>query len=213
MTEHPILFSAPMVRAILDGSKTQTRRIVKPHPIAKPFQIQGEATGDWFTENPPHLRRDKMFAQRFRCPYGLAGDRLWVREAWLDAWAQNLPHTSVQYHYRADLGNEHYRYRWSPSIHMPRAASRISLAVTEVRVQRLQDISEEDAKAEGIVPVTAPNGHITYQVPGELAGQTPQRAFKVLWEGINGNASWAANPWVWAISFRVEKSAEMEAAA
>jgi len=193
MKERQILFSAPMVRAILDGSKTQTRRIVK--------------TGKWEHENSEY---GVSFGN---CPYGEPGDRLWVRETWnkFDAWEG--------YFYAADdhpfgIGEaddpdhiEQHDIRWKPSIHMPRAASRITLEVTGVRVERLQDISEADARAEGVEPVVVGEGWRRYCDSGsEEVGVPPcadaRHSFQSLWEQINGAGSWAANPWVWVVEFQ-----------
>ncbi len=171
MKERPILFSGPMVRAILEGRKTQTRRVIKHQE-----SVLSEAG--------------------FLLPCA-KGDRLWVREAWLDAWAQNLPATSVQYHYRADPGNEHYSYKWRPSIHMPREACRLLLFVTDVRVQRLQSIDIADAIQEGALPMTMDDeGKFYMSIGGDY-----RTGFAGLWIHINGAARWEANPWVAAITF------------
>ena len=152
--ERPILFSAPMVRAILEGRKTQTRRVVKPQPHHGPVgEMVCLGGADWAMD-------DGDLSGQFRCPYGVPGDRLWVREA----WAPNEG-SAGGYIYRADVGEgssgfyqadlkigewTHIAPRWRSSIHMPRWASRITLRITDVRVERLQDISEADAIAEGL---------------------------------------------------------------
>ena len=136
MTERPILFSGPMVRAILEGRKTMTRRVIKLQPTGAAdvqYRVAAAVT-------MPVSGRQQV------CPYGRVGDHLWVRETWAPhAW----PPTGPSYQYAAD---DQYPApeRWRPSIHMPRAASRITLEVLNVRVERLHDISEEDAKAEGV---------------------------------------------------------------
>jgi len=184
MTERPILFSAPMVRAILAGTKTQTRRVVKPAHKAWMDQPVTHQLGEW----------DKR-----PLPYGKPGDRLWVRETW-QAVSGNDRARHIMTHPRPDRGWLEYAatpradepaYKWRPSIHMPRWASRIMLEVTGVRVERLQDISEADAMAEG---VTA----------GKYTGldRAYARAYSDLWEQINGPGSWDANPWVWVIEFK-----------
>jgi hypothetical protein len=194
--ERPILMSAPMVRAILAGTKTQTRRVVKLQPpavvqsIYRPFPAepnnwQGYGFGSihWYG----------------RCPYGVAGDRLWVRETWAvphrydHLGPSNIPTKGVPVHYAAteDRGG----LRWRPSIHMCRFASRITLEITDVRVERLQEISEADAIAEGCV-----GGHGASK--GYAYNATPHEHYRALWESINGPGSWDLNPWVWAISFR-----------
>lgn len=198
MKERPILFSAPMVRAILAGRKTQTRRIVKPQPSVI-HRLYRDAS---ILTNLLFRRKD----QTIRSPYGTIGDRLWVRETW--AIHQCADSESERVHYRADCATgaepccpydgERIK-KWRPSIFMPRWASRITLEITEVRVQRLQAISEEDAAAEG---VSSPMPFKWRK--DEWQNETPNIArFAALWESINGAASWAANPWVWAITFKM----------
>lgn len=184
MKERPVIFNSEMVRAILSGRKTQTRRIAK-------------------ADNSNHL---------LGCPFGQVGDRLWVREAYqgplfnFDQMETYLEDTSKFERpefceYRADGGRtpEYYdaddnlRHGWKPSIHMPRWASRITLEITAVRVERLNDISEEDARAEGV----APSQHII--TPPEALYRV---GFLKLWQSIYGEESWRANPWVWVIEFR-----------
>lgn len=205
--ERPILFSAPMVRAILDGHKTQTRRIVKSPWKNRPIVYLPDADPmlkEWFADsaNPadPHcwgiehvVDLDPMLLDEMDCPYGKPGDGLWVRETFAHGRIDKLPHP-IKYradHPEADTVPDQYGRAWTPSIHMPRWASRIDLLITAVRVERLQDISEADAKAEGM---TFPDG-MAY-------GNNPQDAFRGLWSKINGPESWDANPWVWAITFK-----------
>lgn len=205
MKERPILFSGAMVRAILAGTKTQTRRI--------------ERDGDTIAKLPyPNVC----------CPYGALGDRLWVRETWR-SWRSTCaeddaddehecgPHCDQTYVAYQATPRDGYRPKpdharityldestplernqrllgpWKPSIHMPRAFSRIDLEVVSVRVERLQDITEEDARAEG-VPLVMPIG----------CNSSEYRAsFRALWAAINGDrAPWASNPWVWRVEFR-----------
>ncbi|MBY0438575.1 MAG: hypothetical protein K2W80_10315 [Burkholderiales bacterium] len=202
--ERPIIFSAPMVRAILNGSKTQTRRIVKPQPVIR----DGEPVWPIGTKRP----RGRGFED---CPYGQPGDRLWVREThgvadrWLHDCETNPPRCIA---YRADLSARNFDppyvpntaswgwagMKWRPSIHMPRWASRITLEVTGVRVERLQDISEADAIAEGVVQ--APYGWWS-GFPGS-SSPTAKGAYALLWDSINGPGSWDANPWVWVVEFK-----------
>ena len=160
MKERPILFSGPMVRAILNGTKTQTRRVMRP----------GE-------------RVEKMILNK--SPYGIPGDRLWVRETWTGA---DDPAHKHAVHYRADGERA---CRWRPSILMPRWASRITLEVTGIRIERLCDITERDALAEGCVG----DGHVTVDA---------RAAFKLLWGSLNAKRGygWDANPWVWVIHFK-----------
>lgn len=196
MKERPILFSAPMVRAILAGTKTQTRRVVKPQPR----RVDG---GVPFGDGPAWAHAEPGSAM-IRCPYGQRGDRLWVRETWApeqyDADATTIAQIEASVRmpaYAADFSGQP-AYKWRPSIHMPRWASRITLEVTGVRVERLQDISEADAIAEGIV--RAPYGWWS----GREGSSSPTAigAYALLWEQINGPGSWDANPWVWVVEFR-----------
>lgn len=225
--ERPILMSAPMVRASLDGRKWQTRRVVKPQPACNVAGMyadrynEGDEWAYWLPDN-------RMDAPRtFRCPYGVPGDRLWVRETWgfdstvradfrpllgrHDLSGRDML-TAVRY-LASSAANE--ARRWRPSIHMPRWASRITLELTDVRVQRLQDITEEDARAEG-VDWAAPRPYgerwddDDREDPREV-GYPPAGAsfaldnFRRLWDSINGarpGCSWADNPWVWCLSFR-----------
>ena len=175
MKERPILFSAPMVRAILSGSKSQTRRIVKARDL------------EWMDVHQGLREPDNAE----RCPHGKPGDRLWVRETWHDA-SSSLHSCAL---YRADGIDLHWG-KWTPSIHMPRWASRITLEVTGVRVETLQDIDLADALAEGI----SDTGALILDSAGNEQGG-PIAEYAVLWEQINGPGSWAANPWVWCISF------------
>ena len=225
MKERPILFSSEMVKAILEGRKTMTRRV--------------NSIGEYYI-------RDK------KCPYGVAGDRLWVRETWgdLDYYQGNVAihvlkdsngveHDIVYsaecqgyFEWTDEVGFPEYRKdgteasRWRPSIFMPRWASRILLEVTDVKVERLQDITEEDAIKEGmpdeypIAPVYCPNcqgqgtcgavhpvslGYMEIDCP---ECDTAKKKFKNLWDSINGRGrkpgrAWQDNPWVWVISFKV----------
>jgi hypothetical protein len=216
----PILFSGAMVAAILAGRKSQTRRVVKPQPPApngrgEPYFAQHEIGGNnWlYLAGDAPLPTEIMHC---RCPYGMSGDRLWVRETW-------GYHGGDEYLYQRDSVAVVYRAddrlgpldpipggRWRPSIHMPRWASRITLEITGVRVERLNDISEEDALAEGITwpvpPTLAAQGITEYRPPIDLSGLSTLRhaanRFRELWESISSPGSWDANPWVWVIEFR-----------
>lgn len=214
MKTHPILFSADMVNAILNGRKTMTRRIMKPQPEPRPEQ----ADKHWWPSSQVQMmvdvedflqsKEDSTIAGCF-CPYGKPGDVLWVRETFRLFNATDecgcseapcpCPRTGTPL-YRAshDAGES----KWKPSIFMPRAISRITLEITEVRVERLQDISKEDAIAEGIQPADFPGtpSYIDYLVPG-TAVCDPRKSFGSLWASINGLDSWNANPWVWCINF------------
>lgn len=189
MRERPILFSAPMVRAILEGRKTQTRRAATKN-VRHPDLGNLYAPGALVLEHEPQHVIDRC------CPYGQPGDRLWVREAWGKAQIMNTKTGETRYQtvYRADNPDyDGFGVRWAPSIHMRREDSRILLEITAVRVERLNDISEADAVAEGVViPVTIGMTDINANVA----------AYRDLWETINGPGSWAANPWVWVVEFR-----------
>lgn len=182
-----------MVRAILDGTKSQTRRPYKnrKHPD---FGCDMAAS---------ELVREAQHVIDRSCPYGQPGDRLWVRET----WARDDHDGMVMF--RADVGkggdaddwqfgiNEGAPgYRWRPSIHMPRWASRISLEITTIRVEQLQDISESDAQSEGVCGVDWGHG---MDYGGSACYTKPYRA---LWESINGDGSWEVNPWVWVVEFK-----------
>lgn len=211
MTERPILFSGPMVRAILEGRKTQTRRVVRHQPPA--------ATREVFRFHHPDPRTHywafdggSLLDWSHPCPQGEIGDRLYVRETWQHSNHPFGPYESdCLVFYRADylddpLGPafersaDGIRREWRPSIHMPRTAARITLAITGVRVERLQSISESDARAEG---VTIEEHHMRGYCAG--AYRPPSiRAFHDLWDSLNATRGhgWDVNPWVWVVQFR-----------
>lgn len=216
MRERPILFSGAMVRAILDGSKTQTRRAIKPsRRLPIDFRGGGPRGGpDW---NDPScwgwetgdgeecaLAAAPDVDHVIPCPYGQPGDRLYVRET----WAQPTTLDPGPTFYRADYpDNVLGKYEnlppaeaitWKPSIHMPRALSRIPLEITSVRVERLNDCSEADAIAEGIE--RDGDGWLSY-AGGSCVG-FPTTSYASLWDSINGAGAWEANPWVWVVEFR-----------
>ena len=215
MKERPILFSAPMVRAINADRKTQTRRTVKPQPewtepaTAWTFHEDGHSGPGWYAHNDDYPEEGSLF---YRCPYGQPGDRLWVRETWQHA---NSPHGPYEpgctCFYRADYWDDPHgmdgekspegKYRaWIPSIHMPRAASRINLEVVHVRVEKLQDISEADAIAEGVQSVGG--GRYWLGADGLTPRGSAVTAYRDLWIHINGAESWDENPWVWVVEFK-----------
>ena len=193
MNEKPIIFSTSMVKAILDGRKTQTRRVVKPQPTLNiPLGFcTGATDGKNIGKFGFGLCGDGGQIKYYKPKYQV-GDILWVRETWKPS-----PYDDGVYAYKANglpepAGCQYLN--WRPSIHMPRAAARIFLRVTDVRVERLQDISETDAKAEGITVVTNNSG-LMYC-----------RKFRDLWDKINGKRDkgaykWDSNPWVWVIEF------------
>ncbi len=246
-TARPILFSAPMIRALLAGTKTQTRRVMKSQPYSNGFHFDGQ---DILCHNdylPPSAMlmdvrsgnnsyTDSDVESRGfvgHCPHGQPGDLLWVRETWAkeeteeeiidaDTGPSGCYHTTYRWiHYRA-TPHKGYRVlpdrvpvthlhesqpdsastikRWKPAIHMPRYASRLTLRLTAVRVERLQEISADDAFAEGIdSTLVTSSPWIGHCAPAEV------HAYAALWESINGAGSWAANPWVWCLSFNVIK--------
>ncbi|MFN8996545.1 MAG: hypothetical protein ACK5X3_23175 [Pseudomonadota bacterium] len=188
MTERPILFSAEMVRAILDGRKTQTRRAIKPVPTFN----GGGACHDADALQQDYVEPYWVFPET--CKYGAPGDLLWVREA--HAFSAN-PDLRPWYrldHPEARSSGPRVDVKWRPSIHMPRWASRITLRITDVRVERLQDVSRQDCVAEGCA-----GGHGS--IPGYPYSATPREHFHHLWNTINGAGAWDANPWVWVLSF------------
>lgn len=230
MKERPILFSTPMVQAILAGNKTMTRRIIKPQPYFdkdsgywywKPTKkgaiMANRPPCDWFAFYPPK--------------YGMIEDRLWVRETF--GWYNTIVAGSygfvdgeeVKYPphvikngfkrpivYKADYPKHRFDPNdsgWKPSIHMPRIASRITLEITDVRVERLQDITKEDAYREGVEIVTTKpcTQYKDYEVNDGIFCN-PRNSFNSLWNVIHGKDSWNLNPWVWVISFRKEATHE-----
>lgn len=202
MKERPILFSGPMVRAILNGTKTQTRRVAKlPGDMTKEPGVSGILCDGVLRI---YDAEDMGPTVHIPCPYGKSGDRLWVRET-----AIPTAHGVI---YRADIedsveaaGIGAMYGGWKPSIHMPRVSSRITLEINQVRVERLQDITEEDAKAEGVE--CERDGWKSYIGGSHVAYAFT--SFGSLWESINGPESWDANPWVWVIEFkRVKGGAE-----
>jgi len=195
--ERPIIFNAEMVRAILADRKTQTRRVIKPQPDRwlPPFLI--------YLWNEDQFKR---IAARFHCPYGKPGDTLWIRETWhaashYDELKPSLIPAGSPLWYAAKSYRDHdgwaIRGKKRPSIFMPRWASRITLEITDVRVERVQDISAHDAISEGINPEP-------HQRCGDFFDDTAVDEFTELWNSINTKRGfgWDVNPWCWCISFR-----------
>ncbi|AYY82160.1 hypothetical protein JEP15_16155 [Proteus sp. PR00174] len=209
MKERGIIFNSEMVRAILDGRKTQTRRIVK--------NVMPD-NGMWLkkpTKTRSGTTTHVLDAPKYNlCPLGKAGDHLWVRETWMPDAPRDGTWGDVEFYGCKDsqlsMIPEHFRKSeycihraswdgdelvgWTPSIHMPRWASRITLEITDVRVERLNDISNDDAKSEGC----------WYGRGGGTPDKalTPSDQFPTLWEEIYGDGSWSSNPWVWVIEFK-----------
>lgn len=210
MKERPILFSGPMVRAILEGRKTQTRRLVRLVPDKSELNGWRHATRvDWHERYgwAAYSAGCSRVSEWFASPHGMPGDRLWVRETFT-----HITGNGIRVHYRADgeptdsegraLPTEPGLPRWRPSIFMRRRESRITLELTEVRVQRLQEISDDDARAEG-VDIRKPAPAKVNGEPGVVQFFNHRDAFAYLWNVINGKRSpWASNPWVWALTFR-----------
>ena len=227
MKERPILFGGPMVRAILAGQKTQTRRLVKPQPERVHEHMDGRirVPDGWQWRECYGADDGGGFDQILasNCMYGAPGDRLWVKETHTrasgeigrvayaaDGWAGcvahdggggllRIPHGWIAGHSQKNgryFGLGAYGGKWRPSIHMPRWASRLTLSVTSVRAERLHDISEDDARAEGVEHA---------EVAADLLVTGWYRdAFAVLWDSINGKRGpWSSNPWVWCVSFEV----------
>jgi hypothetical protein len=197
--ERPILFSGPMVRATLGGRKTQKRRIVK---LTGGWEVGPNYEGEFWP-----VRSKCGDLERMNCPCGIPGDRLWARETFATAH-DNPCIADAGTVYRAtdpDWGQME-GFRWKPSIFMPRVLSRITLEIAGVRVERLQDISEADAMAEGVEMGFQFHGYAAQRHPPTPVGYKPM--FKRLWNEINGADSWLANPWVWVIEFRKLEAAQ-----
>lgn len=233
MKEGPILYTGEMVRALMDDRKTQTRRVLKiqqPSPDHSLVKLQGEHFGKYYwavrDKQSPELICPITASQIFTCPYGQPGDRLWVRETFyaygewqlaFDDCGKLVWHfidmtleTGKQYQYMAPSDVRKRRQAgvlgwWKrPSIFMPRIASRILLEVTDVRVERLQEISAEDVTAEGVLTAGESmwGSRWWLGVPDQAIADAVA-LYRELWERINGPGSWESNPWVWAISFKM----------
>ncbi|SCY45289.1 hypothetical protein [Desulfoluna spongiiphila] len=203
MKERPILFGPAMVRAILNGRKTQTRRIVKP-----PFELHANG----YLTRPGKTER----LQPYPCPYGQVGERLWIRERFRLWEPDNCicagpfcgcpsPGTPI---YFADTGDDEGAFQWKPSIHMNKEFSRLTLELTGIRIQYLQDISTKDAISEGLEPTLVGVYDNRWKNGGYGPRQIyadPRWAFKWLWNGINQKRGyeWESNPLVWVVDFKV----------
>ena len=214
MKERPIIFNSEMVRAIIDGRKTMTRRIMKVQPsegfVPMNMALETDYEAHWYTpgvvDKNGYLQPAKkdVFGvadenEGYTCPFGAVGDRIWVRETWAEAGA-GAPDLKL---YRANYPEHvptHYEnvppasdIRWTPSIHMPRRASRLTLEITGVRVERLASVSDEDAGKEGYPANPAPYG----------GAMDKWLWFRGLWDSIYPDQSFRHNPWVWVIEFKV----------
>lgn len=221
MADRPIIFSAPMVRALLDGRKSQTRRVIKPHPAFLPGRLSWphqDEDGKWvqtettwrYSDSLGNYEPERETDLPLRLPYA-PGDRLYVREALdLGAPTNAIGHAT----YTADGADvdlrptgaafwaSGYKRRAVPSIHMPRWASRMTLTVTDVRVQRLQEISAPDSIAEGVECETCTAmGQSACRGRGCFASID---AYRGLWNSLHGPEAWAANPWIVALTFTVQ---------
>lgn len=224
LMERPVLFKGEMVRAILDGRKTQTRRII--------YGRSHDRIDEYIDATNYGVAKDFKFTAPSFCPYGVAGDRLWVRETFQvidDPAAENPIRRGPNderfvVDYKSDNPtrimdsiprNLPTARRWKPSIFMPRWASRITLEITNVRVERLQEITGEDAKAEGVSLWDTStwlgeeeNGRVTSYDPSTAHPGRPhfritkRTAHATLWDSINGNGAWEKNPWVWVVEFK-----------
>jgi hypothetical protein len=196
----PIIFSTDMVRAILDGRKTQTRRVIKPQPTDCGLVWRTACGGDFAAWEDDGVTLDEG-CQR-KCPYGQPGDLLWVRETWAKNEVYPIRDREAgDYIYKADLakdGRTKYAATWKPSIHMPKWAARLFLEITDIRVERVQDISEEDAEKEGAEEMFVNPLNLGDKRKSFIFG------FTCLWDSINAKRgySWDNNPWVWVIGFR-----------
>lgn len=197
MKERPILFSAPMVRALLAGTKTQTRRVVneRSHQLLSAAAQVGECHA--LDAISPATINDQATWAQF-CPYGAPGDRLWVRETWahsIHAMAAMSDEDGPFVYAATHRVDQRLGEKWRPSIHMPRYACRLKLEITGVRVERLNAISDVDALSEGI------DRHDVL-TDGDPPPGWHRGTFEKLWERINGPESWVANPWVWVVEFK-----------
>lgn len=201
-----MIFNAEMVRALLSGRKTQTRRIIKPQPEAT---LSGSLSGKWLSRPLNGLLLPKIEDIAIHCPFGVVGDRIWVRETFqgplfdydlMDSYCKDpTPFEKPEFCvYKADGvpapefydADDELHCCWRPSIHMPRWASRILLEITNVRVERLKSISDGDAIREGCSTADMKSGDCVADV------------FARLWASIYGDESWNSNPWVWVIDFK-----------
>lgn len=217
ITERGMIFNAEMVRALLSGRKTQTRRIIKPQPKAT---LSGSLSGKWLSRPLNGLLLPKIEDIAIHCPFGVVGDRIWVRETFqgplfdydlMDSYCKDpTPFEKPKFCvYKADGvpapefydADDELHCCWRPSIHMPRWASRILLEITNVRVERLNAINEHDAQAEGVAKLRG--GFWKHYQPGWTQHQLSARgSFVTLWKSIYGDESWNSNPWVWVIKFK-----------
>lgn len=213
-TERPILFSAPMVRAIIAGRKTQTRRVARPQPPTWATRVPEHGSGYFDPQKtlPSGVEQSCTLDAMVRCPFGGPGDRLWVKETWTtlsEIGRLGVCYEADGFEYRPDDTQTLEALPWDwwdssrrrSSLHLPRRLSRIVLEVTAVRVERLQDISEADAQAEGVEPAEVIEERPEWvDVPRSYRG-----GFVSIWYDLHGTESWAANPWVWVVNFQLKE--------
>lgn len=204
MKETPILFSTAMVQAILAGRKTMTRRVVKGSDDHYYQSLVNHASSKHTFVLNGNYNPSENDVCEIKCPYGQVGDLLWVRETW------HYFDRPDQFLYKANPNDHQHTDKWKPSIHMPKAACRIFLRITNIRVERLQDITEQDAITEGIEKIGYM--YLDYYSQSELSKIARKRnaiplykqaitSFQSLWASINGVGNWDENPWVWVIEF------------
>lgn len=210
MIERPIIFNGDMVRAILEGRKTQTRRpITKAHDVAWAGAVLPASEAGWIAWWPgtePGLAEftKRAYRKGFPCPFGEPGDRLWVRETW---WDFGDGHVFYRANHASDPKDDMaHGVMWRPSINMPRWASRLTLEITDVRVQRLQEITAQEALADGLALVEIVNLAMYGALNSKWAAIDPpaRSAFAQKWDAVYAprGHGWDANPWVWAITFK-----------
>lgn len=205
MKFHPILFSTEMVKALLAGRKKMTRRVVKNIDTGSKYLPEYTVAGYCFLE-PKEFEKDdaEKMASVITCPYGEVGDVLWVRESFANLNVDFKDHAPYYvYKSESEEANSHGPVTWKPSIHIPKAACRIFLQIKSIRVEGLQDISEADAKDEGVeMKMRGIQNYVERPVEPLDAALYPYKIlFSDLWSKINGTESWNANPWVWVIEF------------
>ncbi|AYO54415.1 hypothetical protein [Acinetobacter wuhouensis] len=212
MKERPILFSTPMVQAILEGRKSQTRRVLNPQPEGK--TLQSNLDRKWLSKKFNGLLLPKIEDLPIHCPYGQVGDNLWVREKFRKT---EISDCGCDDQCNCNFGGYEYfastldkSEKWKPSIHMPRSASRLLLEITNIRVEKLNQISRADAVKEGLHQLPATGRYVISQGDQYFGGASsnPVEVFSWLWESINGLNSWSKNPWVWVVEFKVVKGGE-----
>jgi hypothetical protein len=214
MTTRGIIFTGDEVRATLDGRKSQFRRAMRPQPNGVPIDRSEWPNHSRYITRPcPNAWfpfRDEKHVYALKPPFGHVGDQLFVKETWCggDSVSTDAGSFDVPVMYRADCNDAYAKMRWRSPVHMPQWSSRLTLEVTGVRVQRVTEITEEDAKAEGARPLLLQDGqHGCWQTCAERDGATMHSRtaigeFEKSWDSRNPKHPWARNPWVWALTFK-----------